>query len=154
MASGKPKDLKSGENIVIGGLLLQIFFFGFFIIVAIVFDRKIQKHPTTQSSNPSIPWRKHLIALYFASALILVRNVFRIVEYVQGNDGYILRHEYYLYIFDATLMFFVMLAFNVVHPSEVHALLKGGMVSRGFQMIAFKEIESQESPLTEESGEA
>lgn len=42
-----------------------------------------------------------------------------------GNDGYLISHEAYLYIFDALLMFIVMLIFAVVHPSEVNAQLRG-----------------------------
>lgn len=36
-----------------------------------------------------------------------------------GQDGILLDHEYYLYIFDATLMFFTMVLFNVYHPSRI-----------------------------------
>lgn len=82
-----------------------------------------------------MPWRKHLIALYCASVLIMIRSVFRVVEYLQGFSGYLLSHEYYLYVFDAVLMLGVMGLFNVVHPSEVVALVKGGkMAKRGWMM--------------------
>ena len=57
--------------------------------------------------------------LYFASMLILVRSIIRVIEYIQGNDGYILSHEYFLYIFDASLMFIAIAAFNLVHPSQM-----------------------------------
>ena len=43
----------------------------------------------------------------------------RVVEYIQGNDGYILSHEIFLYVFDATLMFIAIAIFNLVHPSEM-----------------------------------
>lgn len=49
----------------------------------------------------------------------MVRSVFRVVEYLQGNAGYLLSHEVFLYIFDAVLMLGVMVLFNWVHPSEV-----------------------------------
>ena len=52
---------------------------------------------------------------YSASALIMVRSVFRVVEYVEGNNGYIMRREALLYVFDAVLMFFVMVLFNIFH---------------------------------------
>lgn len=32
--------------------------------------------------------------------LILARSVFRVIEFMQGNDGFIMSHEYMLYIFD------------------------------------------------------
>jgi len=52
--------------------------------------------------------------------------VFRLIEFAQGNDGYLLSMEIWLYLFDAVLMWVVMVWFAVVHPSEVYALLKGG----------------------------
>ncbi|KAF9694126.1 hypothetical protein EKO04_007858 [Ascochyta lentis] len=66
-----------------------------------------------------LPWKRHMYVLYLASALIMVRSVFRVVEYLQGNNGYILRHEVYLYIFDALLMLAVMCLFNWSHPAQV-----------------------------------
>lgn len=89
----------------------------------------MQKVPTQQARTLS--WRKHIITLYLASFLIMVRSIFRVVEYLQGFDGYILEHEAFLYIFDATLMFSVMAIFIVVHPSEINALLKGGNAATG-----------------------
>tara|TARA_R110002060_G_scaffold984_5_gene2271 strand:+ start:888 stop:1130 length:243 start_codon:yes stop_codon:yes gene_type:complete len=57
------------------------------------------------------------------------------IEYIQGFDGYLLSHEVYLYIFDAVLMLAVMVIVNVVHPSEVIALIKGGNVAKkGWKM--------------------
>ena len=139
MATGTLSAMHIGAHIIVGGLAIQVLSFGFFITVAIFFDVKIRKHPTPKYSNPSIPSQKHLKALYVASVLILVRSVFRVVEYAQGNDGYLLRHEYYLYIFDSVLMLSIMLVFNVVHPSEVQALLGGGIVSKGFKMVTLGE---------------
>lgn len=44
---------------------------------------------------------------------------------IAGNDGYLISHEVFLYIFDALLMFLVMVIFAVVHPSEINAQLRG-----------------------------
>jgi hypothetical protein len=123
--------VKIGQKVVVGGLLLQILFFGCFVFVAVLFQLRIRKAPTPQSQSALIPWRKHLGALYAASILILIRSVFRVAEFIQGNDGYIFAHELFLYVFDGVLMFSVMVIFNVIHPSEVKALLRGGKVSRG-----------------------
>jgi hypothetical protein len=123
--------VKIGQRVVVVGLLVQILFFGCFVLVALLFQIRISKTPTPQSMSDRIPWRKHLTALYAASILILVRSVFRVVEFIQGNDGYIFGHEWFLYIFDSVLMLGVMTIFNIVHPSEVKALLRGGKLSRG-----------------------
>ena len=113
------KDAKMGENIIVGGLGIQVLVFGFFIIVAAIFNIRIRKVPTARSASVAVPWQRHLLVLYAASALIMVRSVFRIVEYVMGGDGILLQHEYYLYIFDATLMFFVTVLFVFWHPSNI-----------------------------------
>ncbi|KAF2187906.1 RTA1-domain-containing protein [Zopfia rhizophila CBS 207.26] len=76
--------------------------------------------PTLSQLNiHELPWIRHIYVLYAASALIMVRSVFRVIEYLMGNNGPLLRKEVYLYIFDAALMFLVMVLFNWVHPSQV-----------------------------------
>lgn len=122
MSSGA-SGMKTGEKIIIGGLFIQILFFGLFFITAILFELRGKEHLARLSST--IPWKKQLLALYVTSILILVRSVFRVIEYIQGNAGYLLRHEVFLYIFDAVLMFAVMVIFNVVHPGDIALLLKG-----------------------------
>ena len=49
----------------------------------------------------------------------MIRSIFRVVEYLMGNNGFLLRHEYFLYIFDAALMTLLMLGFLFVHPSHL-----------------------------------
>ncbi|BCR85873.1 RTA1 domain-containing protein [Aspergillus chevalieri] len=122
-SSGGLDSLKNGEHIIIVGLFVQIFFFGFFIITATHFNWKLKKFPIPRSCSPDIPWRKHLNVLYVTSLLIMVRSIFRLAEYIEGNNGYLLHHEVYIYVFDAALMFIVMIIFNVVHPHEIGQLL-------------------------------
>lgn len=64
--------------------------------------------------------------MYIVSILIFVRSIVRVVEYLQGYDGYIITHEAFLYIFDGVVMFFAMIVMNWIHPSEVAACLRGG----------------------------
>lgn len=78
-----------------------------------------------------------MTALYIGSMLIMVRSVFRAVEYLQGFDGYLLRHEIYLYIFDATLMFLVMVLFNWIHPAEITSILGARQYKHGYTMDVF-----------------
>lgn len=129
----------SGKNIILGGLFVQIIFFGFFLVSAIIFQKRIGSHPTAQSVDVYIPWRKHLFALHASSVLILIRSIFRVAEYVGDTDGVLMTSEAFIYIFDGLLMFLMMVIFVVIHPSEVNYLLgkgtymtvKGGMgVSR------------------------
>ncbi len=139
MASGSLDDVERGESLVIGGLFTQLLFFGSFIVVASLFHYRMFKTPTSRSLSADLPWQKHLVVLYIASMLIMVRSIFRVVEYIQGNSGYLLRHEVFLYIFDAVLMLAVMLLFNWVHPSEIQALTRGGKYTQGvFRMQSLR----------------
>lgn len=102
-----------GEHIIVAGLFIQIAVFGFFVATSVRFHTRVAKSPTSISANGDIPWKRHLYILYATSALILIRSVFRIVEYLQGNDGYLISHEIFLYIMDAMLMAAVMAIFAI-----------------------------------------
>lgn len=120
MAKGTLEDLKTGEHIVVGGLVVQILFFSVFVAAGTVFHYRMRTVPTS-----NIPWQAHMHVLYVSSALILIRSLFRLVEFAQGNDGYLVSHEVFLYIFDAILMFATMVTFAWKHPSEINALQRG-----------------------------
>ena len=123
MSSGTISSMELGEKLVTVGLFVQILFFSGFVVTAVVFQRRIQSDPT--SASLGLPkggkggWMTLLRVVYIASTLILIRSVFRVIEYIQGNDGYLLRNEVWLYIFDAVLMFCAAAMFNVIHPSAV-----------------------------------
>ncbi|TAQ86309.1 hypothetical protein B7494_g5365 [Chlorociboria aeruginascens] len=106
-----------GKTLVIIGLVLQLIFFGIFILTSFVFHRRIERDPTSVSLQ--VNWQRYIYALYSVSGLIFVRSVFRVIEFSGGRDGYIMRHEVFLYIFDSVLMLTAMVIFNVVHPGEI-----------------------------------
>ncbi|KIW65019.1 hypothetical protein PV04_07309 [Phialophora macrospora] len=129
MAGGSESSMKTGENIIIAGLVVQIIFFTFFIIVAITFHARMRKRPSARVLGDitiATAWKRHMYVLYGGSFLILIRSLFRLVEYAQGNDGYLISHEWFLYVFDSVLMLTTMALFALVHPSELNALLKSG----------------------------
>ncbi|APA09927.1 hypothetical protein SS1G_05817 [Sclerotinia sclerotiorum 1980 UF-70] len=113
-----PDSIQRGQNIITGGLVVQVIFFAFFIVSAGVFHFRITRG-NGGSAAAAVPWQQYLMILYLASTFIMIRSLFRIAEYVQGNDGYLLSTETYIYIFDATLMFIVTVIFNVRHPSAI-----------------------------------
>ena len=131
MAKGNGSSATLGANIIVSGLGLQLIFFGLFIAVAAAFDHTMRVRPTARSRTPeAADWQKSLTVLYATSGLIMVRNIIRVIEYAQGNGGYLLDHEFMLYVFDAALMLVVMVIFNVWHPSKIVAFAKGGKFSK------------------------
>ncbi|CAN9332516.1 unnamed protein product [Alternaria alternata] len=123
---GTIEAVHTGEKIIIAGLVVQLLFFGFFIVTGVIFHARMVQQPTSKVYSQSLPWERQLYALYVASLLILVRCIFRLIEYAQGNDGYLISHEVFLYVFDAVLMFATMVWMAWVHPSEITALLSKG----------------------------
>lgn len=108
-----------GETIVIVGLAVQILFFGLFMVSTLVFHRRINRDPTQRSMVMNVPWRRLLVVLYATSLLILVRSVFRVIEYIMGHDGVLQSKEVFIYVFDILLLAGVAVIFNVFHPSQV-----------------------------------
>lgn len=82
-----------------------------------IFHVRLNRTPTPESR--SMPWQKYMFALYSAGTLILIRSVFRILEFAAGSGGALQNSEAYMYVFDAVLMLGVMVGFNVVHPGAI-----------------------------------
>ena len=121
-------NMKLGENIVLGGLFVQILIFGLFVVTSAVFHRRYNSAKSTMNGNGQDPrWRQIMTMLYVVSGLIMVRSVFRVIEYIMGHDGYLLANEWTLYVFDAALMFFVVVLFGWRFPGS---LIKGKTVRR------------------------
>jgi hypothetical protein len=112
---------KLGQWVVVVGLVAQIIIFGFFCLVAVMFHKRYER-------NVVLPvwaeWKKMMLMLYLVSGLIMVRNIFRVVEFVTGTDGYLASHEWPLYVFDTVLMFGVMVLFLIYHQSRIPNLGK------------------------------
>lgn len=133
MASDDPDKVNIAHYAVIGGLFLQILFFGLFVVVATIFHVRLSMASTPLAIKR--PWTKHMISLYVVSMLILVRSVVRGIEFIQGYDGYIMTHEAFLYGFDAVLMFLAVVAMNVIHPGEVARYLREDETSVGKEKL-------------------
>lgn len=120
-SANSASSMKLGENIIIVGLIVQILFFGFFVIVSVVFHKRMNAHPTSMWLSSSIQWERYMYVLYTGSTMIMVRCIYRVIEYIQGSSGTLQSHEYFAYIFDATLMLLVMVIFIWKHPHQIIA---------------------------------
>lgn len=121
-AKKNPDNNKKGEHVILIGLVIQIIFFAVFIITAGIFHWRMIRTPTAKSHQ--VPWLPHMNILYATNTLILIRCLFRAIEYGQGNDGYLLRHEAYLYTLDSSLMIIVVAAYIIRYPNEISDYLR------------------------------
>ncbi|KAH6898190.1 RTA1 like protein-domain-containing protein [Thelonectria olida] len=116
-------DPNLGSNVIVGGLVLQIVIFAIYIVTAVRFHSRFKKDPAAQALD--IPWEGSLTMIYLTSTLIILRNIYRVVEYGMGSDGYLLGHEWPTYVFDAALMMLTMMIFFWRYPSQLKTSTDG-----------------------------
>jgi hypothetical protein len=108
-----------GQWVIVGGLILQIVIFGLFCFTAFTFHKRYARSVVAPAWRE---WERMMHMLYIVSGLIMIRSLFRVIEYVLGTDGYLMAHEWPLYVFDTLLMFGVMALFYFYHPSRIPGL--------------------------------
>lgn len=116
---------------VMAGVAIQQAFITFFLFLAIRFHYKLILGTSTQNTHATdehtavkpviytVPWRRLLYALYLTLILITIRNIFRLIEFSDGVDGYIAVHEAFFYSLDALPICCGLVVLAVVHPSCV-----------------------------------
>ncbi|PYH92637.1 putative RTA1 domain protein [Aspergillus ellipticus CBS 707.79] len=107
------------KAVVLLGLFIQLISFGLFGVTAVVFYQRIMKYPTSRCFDRNLPWERTLQMLFGVSALIIVRSLYRVIEYAMGTSEYLLQHEWPMYIFDTFPMLVVMIVFYVWYPSRI-----------------------------------
>ncbi|KAF7866854.1 hypothetical protein EAF04_005695 [Stromatinia cepivora] len=121
--------IRLGNLLVLMGLGEQLPFLVIFVFTVAKFQYNISRNPfqrlsastIPKSSRADIPYKRHSVALYIASALIATRSMVRLIENLTGTTGLIRSNEMLLIIFDATLMLNMMFLFHYIHPSEIAA---------------------------------
>ncbi|KAI2470628.1 RTA1-domain-containing protein [Annulohypoxylon bovei var. microspora] len=128
--------LKTGKDVALAGLGIQMGAFGLFTIVAARFhftsqrfvaglNWRLQKvdggkavfaQGSSRKINPN--WRHLLYAINVSCILILIRSVFRIVEFAQGSDGSVMQQEFYMYVLDTLPIFLVACSFSLFFPGS------------------------------------
>jgi hypothetical protein len=108
--------METGENIILGGLFIQIFIFGLFAVTSAIFHVRVRRYRFQSDGR----WEQTMVMLYIVSALIMVRSIFRVIEYIMGHDGYPLKNEWTRYIFDAVLMFGVVVMVGWRYPEDLN----------------------------------
>ncbi|KAF2721407.1 RTA1-domain-containing protein [Polychaeton citri CBS 116435] len=120
--SGKKFNKNTAEYIVLGGLVIQILGFGLFAVTALVWHVRMRRQPThTIMGDDTEDWQSIMNMLYVVSILIMMRSVFRVIEYAGGADGYLSQHEWTLYVFDAALMLLTVGVFAWWYPGQLGA---------------------------------
>ena len=115
-------NLNSGRVLLLLGLVALVVLIISYLITAIYVSRSPQY---AIKSSPSM--QKLFPVLYVCTSLLLIRNIFRLVEFGQGFNGAIAAQEKYFYGFDALMIILILVINTVFHfglylkayPSEV-----------------------------------
>ncbi|KAH6674771.1 RTA1 like protein-domain-containing protein [Halenospora varia] len=120
MSSGSGAAL--GQKVIIAGLLFQLLFFGFFLVIALTFRRRMGNSPfgnAIGSAGTKHSWQSLLLLLLIAAGLIIGRCLFRVVEFGMGMDGVLMSKEVFMYLGDTAPMLAVQVMFHGVHAGDV-----------------------------------
>ncbi|KAF6820896.1 RTA1 [Colletotrichum musicola] len=109
------------ERIMTVETFVQIFIFGFFIDTIVPFHRRIIRQPMILTIEEGALWKIQ----HTTSLIVIIRRVLKVVEYLQENDGRLVFHEVFLYIFDT------LLAAVVMAMTRVWYVLRSGGVDFG-----------------------
>lgn len=106
-------DARLGRAFVRASLILQVVLYTFYLAILGIWHRRILK---AKVQRPPNPW--YLLALHACGVLILIRCIYRTIEYFQGATGYLAVREVYYYIFDALAILGMSLLLNIFHPGK------------------------------------
>jgi hypothetical protein len=113
--------IDTGRALLKTSLLMQLIVASLFISLAAVFHHRCYAHGI-RSRKVTIP----LFTLYTSTALITVRTIYCVVEYwaiisLSSESKAIsplVRHEWFFYVFEATVMLLDCILLNALHPRK------------------------------------
>ncbi|KAI0851872.1 RTA1 like protein [Daldinia vernicosa] len=164
---GAEEKINTGKNVALIGLAIQIAAFGLFTVIAARFHFTSQRFEASLLSrleatdggksvlvkglsrkiNPS--WRHLLYAVNISCILILIRSIFRVVEFAESSNGSISQHEYFMYVLDTLPVFLVVCSFCFFFPGSYLPFM-GFRIPK--QPVGFGEASSDEASAIELQG--
>lgn len=119
-ASGDPHLVDISRKVILGGLIAQLVALCFFVFMTWRARRRIARSKVAVLlEDASLAWENHFRALEAVTVLVILRSFVRMVEYAQGENGFVISHEAFIYVFDATPMFLTVTTYVVLHPSRL-----------------------------------
>ncbi|ENH67238.1 Protein RTM1 [Fusarium oxysporum f. sp. cubense race 1] len=116
--------LNLGKTLGLVGVSTQIAGFGLFTVSAIRFHFAARRlSPDFAKDNQEKhgivkKWQTLLIVVNVSCLLILVRSIYREIDFAGGKDGTTHQKEWYLYVFDTLPILLVVFLYNVFFPGS------------------------------------
>ncbi|KAF9888563.1 hypothetical protein FE257_008495 [Aspergillus nanangensis] len=109
---GSAKD--TGTGVLVGGLVLQVVTFATFLAIVGMFHFQSRRARKTMDDGV----RVLLTGVYVSGFFIMVRCIYRVVEFALGVDSYVFTHEWPLYVLEATPMLVAFIVLGWYHPAR------------------------------------
>ncbi|KAH9221942.1 RTA-like protein, partial [Leptodontidium sp. 2 PMI_412] len=107
------RSAKLSQKVILGGLFAQLLFFGFFLVIAVIFKRRMAA--SARLCSVAVPgshtWSGLLVLLLIVAVLIIIRCLYRVAEFAMGMDWYLMEHEVFMYVADMAPMLLVQVSF-------------------------------------------
>ena len=122
-ASSDPSTQKLGAKVIMGGLVFQVIFFALFAALAVyVYCSPLYNQPSSSEQQVEERTRadkqrmvRVFFALFVTILLILLRNVYRLIEFAVTPGSYIPSTEWLFYVFDFVPIFLAMVVYARWH---------------------------------------
>ncbi|KAH9057688.1 RTA1-domain-containing protein [Lactarius vividus] len=111
-----------GSNIALGGTVFQLVAIIVYCSCAAEFltryayDRPIRSTGEATRGVMGRPLKRMLYAMSVMTAFIVVRTIYRVIEFVDGWNGKVNTTQWYFVVFDGIMIALAMLTLNAFHP--------------------------------------
>ncbi|KAI5460590.1 RTA1 like protein-domain-containing protein [Mariannaea sp. PMI_226] len=122
--SNAQQKINLGKDLGLAGVGVQLAGFGLFSIAAARFHFSSRKVDTDfarmnmTKHGIQTNWTTLLWVVNASCVLILIRSVFRMVEFSEGRTGAVQQAEWYTYVFDTLPIFLVVVLYNIWFPGN------------------------------------
>ncbi|KAF9432901.1 hypothetical protein BGZ76_010165 [Entomortierella beljakovae] len=131
-ADTDPELSKMGDKLFLAGVTVQgISYLLFTILLTFAFLRLIEDRKKNYPSQLEKGWTGLDIdtlyivgGLYLSSVFIIIRSLYRIIEFTQGYEGYLITHEVFLFVLDAAPLVLAIGVWAFLWPSALLNVIK------------------------------
>ncbi|KAF7289290.1 hypothetical protein MIND_01390600 [Mycena indigotica] len=133
LTNDNPNTRKLGSKVAMIGLILQGLSFMLFTVLVLLFAYRVRRRfpeawgpkrirweelSPVFGSTPIDEWRPLLFVVVITCIGILIRSVFRLIEFAEGSNGYLQSREGFFYALDALPLWISMSLYCIVWPAR------------------------------------
>ncbi len=119
--------IQIGQIILLTGLGFGLASFTVFMVIVTIFLRRVNRSQTDNAARVmtlSKNWKQIMIPMYISIACIVIRTIYRLVEFSFGWTGPVNATEWYLYVFDTIFMVIATTIYLIFWPATYGILQK------------------------------